>query len=178
MCFGLAACDARPVSTHHEAYADGLREAGFAELPAGAAWLEAGTAALDDPEPGALPLHVEGWFPDDSPAARAWRVAVTEGQTVFVSARLEGRSAGRLFVEVFRPARDTTAPAFALGSAGEMARVLEVEATRTTELIIRLQPELLRGGRFVLDAAADTPLDLAGIARRRDGRHVSGVRGR
>lgn len=155
----LFACDRGPVSTHHEAYVEGLREAGLADLPAGAAWIEAGNVALVTAEAAELPFRADGWFAEDSAEARAWRIDVQEGQRIYVRARLHGRASGRLFLEVYRLPQDTAEPLFALASADDTTRVLAVEAPRrATRLIVRLQPELLRGGRFELAVAADTLL--------------------
>lgn len=157
---GLLACET-PADTRHEAYARGLREAGLAELPAGGAWIEAGRYALLFPEPAELPLQAEGWFSPDSPAAVAWRLPVRDGQHLTVRARLHGEAAGRLFIEVFRVPRDAGDELFAMASADDTTSTIEVEATRTADVIVRLQPELLRGGRYEVEVDVNgTPAGL------------------
>jgi peptidoglycan LD-endopeptidase LytH len=85
----------------------------------------------------------------------AWRIPVRDGQHLAVTARLHGEAAGRLFIEVFRVPRDAGDELFPMASADDTTRTLAVEATRTADVIVRLQPELLRGGRYEVEVDAN-----------------------
>lgn len=148
-----------PIDPEHATYVDGLRETGLADAPAGRAWIRAAETALLEAGSGTLPLHAEGWIAADSAAAVAWRFPAPQERWLTVRAALAGARPGRLFVEVYRLPSDPADAPVPLASALAMDTVLSFRVRGRDDLVLRLQPELLRGGTWSVDvtAADDEP---------------------
>jgi murein DD-endopeptidase MepM/ murein hydrolase activator NlpD len=130
-----------------ERYTEGLREAGLTESAMGRAWLKAGQGALSQPMEVRAPLRETGYFTAESPSAIGYRLDLTRGRTLDVDVQFESQEPARLFVDLFelvegRPklvaslSRDTTA--------------FRHEVRRDGTYLLRLQPELLGGGRYTV----------------------------
>ena len=170
---GLAPAGCEPLAelrapaSPHEAYALALEQSGLAYTALGQDWLRAADEALAHPVPATLPLQEEGYFAPERAAAIAYRVSIARGQRIAVHATLRPDASGRLFIDVFAPG-DSVAPPRHLASADSLDPSLEFEPRRAGSFIIRVQPELLRGGRYtVLARAAPTlAFPVSGAGRR------------
>ena len=172
--FGLA----RPVpATAHERYARALVDAGLDSTALGREWLAASDSALRTPFDAALPVREVGVYERSEARAVAYRVALRDGQRLVVTLRADGLPA-RLYLDLFEVTSDTSRPyvhrATADTTAQEAARAdtvradstaaggmwltLRYEAARDGQFVVRLQPELLRSGRFELTMRAEPTL--------------------
>ncbi len=130
-----------------DAYRRGLQDAGLAGTALGGDWRRAADEALSAPVEIDLP-HVErGTFDPRRAHAFGYRFAVARGQRVGVRLTLDG-PAPQVFLDVFRVGED--AQRVHVASADAESRVLVFEPRRDAQYLIRLQPELLRGGDFEL----------------------------
>jgi murein DD-endopeptidase MepM/ murein hydrolase activator NlpD len=130
----------------HDGYRHALETAGLAETALGRDWIGASRAALEAPVDVELPL-AETFRVDPAAAfAVAYRFEVKRGQRVEVATGFQGDEPGRLFIDLFREAGPTAAQCVLVASAGEGEGRLEFEPRRDARYILRLQPELLRGG--------------------------------
>lgn len=145
-------------ATAHERYAASLRAAGLDSTALGRDWLAASDSALQSPFVAALPAREVGIYTRDVARAVAWQVELAEGQRLEVSLRAEGLPA-RLFLDLFERTGDSTRPFVhratadtAAATDGGIAAVLLLrhEARRDGSFVVRLQPELLRSGRYEL----------------------------
>jgi len=137
----------RPTHSHN-AYRHSLEAAGLADTALGRDWIGRSTDALDRPVDVELPM-TEVFYADPAAAfAVAYRFDVKRGQKVEVEAEFQGERAGRLFIDLFRAAGPSSGPHVLVASAGEGEARLEFEPRRDASYIVRLQPELLRGGRY------------------------------
>lgn len=138
--------------TPHEAYSASLTAAGLGETALGQDWIVAGRQALEGPASVALPFQEEGFITPENPAAAAWRVRLPRGRKLLVLATLESDEDARLFVDLFRlPGRegDPLRPVHsAEAQSGDRSRGIEHEPWRGGDFVLRVQPELLRGGRY------------------------------
>jgi peptidoglycan LD-endopeptidase LytH len=134
-------------STPHDEYAAMLRRAGLDKTTLGRQWQAASDLALRAAAPIASPFAETGYFPADEPMAVAYRLQLPRGRRLAIEVRFETSLPGRLFVDLFRVDGDELRP---VGSLGEAEPVLEYDVDRTAAYVLRLQPELLRSGRFVL----------------------------
>lgn len=75
------------------------------------------------------------------------RVSAERGQRVDVEVSLDTDPGAIVFLDAFRAPRDSLAEPDRVASADEPARSLSFEVRRD---IVRVQPELLRGGRYTL----------------------------
>lgn len=131
-----------------ERYAERLRAAGLDGTALGSGWLRAGEAALRTAGPVALPAREVGYFAPDETAAAAYRARVRRGQRLVVQAEAVGEAPFLLFVDLFRATLDSVPRFERVASADSAAAVLEAVAREDGEFLVRVQPELLRGGRY------------------------------
>jgi murein DD-endopeptidase MepM/ murein hydrolase activator NlpD len=131
----------------HEEYARSLRQAGLDQTALGRDWLAASDRALRTTLSVTLPYRETGYFAPEEAGAVAYRFEARRGQRLRVEVELETSETGRLFVDLFRQAADL--PEHVASAPAETPR-LEFEAAHDGTYLLRLQPELLRGGRYTL----------------------------
>lgn len=151
----LAACEqVEQVQDHfrdltpHESYAASLEQAGLDETALGRAWMEAGDRALRTALPVTPPFEEHGFLAPEEPGAIAYRIHVPRGRRLSAAVDLDTDEGTRVFVELFRLASDGEDPARPLVSIDSVPGAFVHEPWRGGDFVLRLQPELLRGGRF------------------------------
>jgi peptidoglycan LD-endopeptidase LytH len=142
-----------PAASPHEGYAAALRQSGLDVTALGRDWLAAAERALQTTLSVALPYRETGYFAPEEANAVAFRFDARRGQRLRIEVELEASEPGRLFLDLFRrdPGSDTLER---VTSAPAGTNLLEFEATHDTTYVVRLQPELLRGGRYTLTQQA------------------------
>jgi peptidoglycan LD-endopeptidase LytH len=172
----VAACDVGDAvrgiggapETAHERYARSLTDAGLAQTALGREWLAASDSALRAPLFVNLPLREAGFYSRSEARAVAYRFSLTDGQRVVVTLRSEGLPA-LIFVDLFEESSDTLRPFEHIVSADSVVPDsaaadttpqlrLEYEARRSGGYLLRIQPELLRSGRFDLTVQTEPSL--------------------
>ncbi|UPL50777.1 M23 family metallopeptidase [Hymenobacter sublimis] len=137
-------------STPHEAYARKLKQAGLAETALGRDWLRAADQALRDSLVVKLPFQESGFFPADRAVATGLRYPVRTGETIHISLTLApGTQAPKVFVDAYELSPDRRTPRY-LASADTTDLSFRYVAEADRQHILRVQPELLRGGRYTL----------------------------
>lgn len=162
------------LSTPHEVYEAQLREVGLHRTALGREWITAAERALAMPIEVALP-HREARYLDPAGAvAAAYRIALERGQRLMV--RIDVADARpddlRLFLDLFY-VLDGVPSRQLVSSADSSGWTLEYVALRPGDYLLRMQPELLRGGRVTLTVSAHASLDFP-VA----GRGMSAIRSR
>lgn len=135
-------------ATPRDRYAETLRAAGLEETSLFRQWIAAGAEALDSVPEFDAPFRESGYFAPDRPAARAYRIPVRRGQRFLASFSFRGADAGTLFADLFEIPADSSSLPRRVASADSGSSSVGTEVTHDGELILRLQPELLRGGRY------------------------------
>lgn len=132
----------------HERYAEALEDFGLDSVALGRDWLAAAAQALAAPRPATLPFTETGYLASDKPAAVAYRLELRKGRRLAVEATFESSEPSRFFVDLFEQ-RDDDGPRRVSGlEPGQTS--FEYEVRRDGVYLLRLQPELLRGGRYVV----------------------------
>ena len=139
----------------HEEYSRGLETSGLATTPVARQWLDAAATALGSPEQAEVPFQRSGWFAAEDPAALGLRIEVLERRWVSVTAQLEGEDSTRIFIDVFRVSDEPGEPLARIASAADTGRAVTFRSRRGDDIIVRIQPELLRGGAWEVIIAAD-----------------------
>jgi len=144
-----------PERAAHETYAESLREAGLDGAALGQEWLAVADAALASAQAATLPIRETGYLDPAKPAAVAWRFDLPRGRRLAVTVTLESASPGRLFLDLFRvsdggPAR--------VASTASASPDLDYVSRADGAYILRLQPELLRGGRYTITQRTEASL--------------------
>lgn len=134
--------------TPYEAYQESLVRAGLAESALGRDWLAAGRSAVDAAAPVSLPFEEEGFITAEEPGAMAYRVTIARGQRLTVEVFLTGDADTKLFVDFFRAAASADDPPRPIFSSDSVPGRFVHEPWRGGDFILRLQPELLRGGQY------------------------------
>lgn len=144
-----------PKRSAHETYAESLREAGLDDAALGKAWLDAAAAALVSPPAVTLPLRETGYLDPATPSAVAYRFELPRGRRLAVNVTLESRQPARLFLDLFRAVEGGTEH---LASADAGATELQHVARSAGTYILRLQAELLGGGRYTITQRTESTL--------------------
>lgn len=170
----MAGCDVGDVvpgigdepATAHERYARAITDAGLAATGMGREWLAASDSALRSPLFVSVPLREAGFYARSEARAVAYRFNLIDGQRVVATVRASGTPA-QLFVDLFEESSDTLRPfvhratadsaGLADSTVGPHLR-LEYEVRKTGPYILRIQPELLRSGRYDLTLRAEPSL--------------------
>jgi hypothetical protein len=153
--------------TPHEAYAARLTDAGLGETALARDWVDAGASALREAAPVSLPFREEGFIAPEDPGAMAYRVTIGRGQKLTATVELDSDDDTRVFVDLFRLASDGDDPPRPVISSETVPGDFVHEPWRGGDFVLRLQPELLRGGRYrvtlKLDAQLAFPVDGYGM---------------
>lgn len=163
--FFLGGCSRLPevtapwVESPRESYAQSLEDAGLASTALGQAWIAAGTRALERPVDVRPPYRETVFFDPTEPGAAGFRLDLRQGQRLRITvawdgedheggpgAEREGESSPRRFVDLFAAPRAAGDEPKRLTSAEESSTV-EHAIRRDGTYLVRVQPELLVGGR-------------------------------
>lgn len=160
-------------STAHAGYAHSLSRANLADTALGRDWIVAGEDALTDPVDISLPFRETGYFDEAEAMAFAFRFDAQGGQSVDILLEIDAGKPARIFMDLFRAAREQGIDNVHVASgAGEMRRI-QLESRRDASYILRLQPELLRSARYTLTVRKDASLEFP-VAGRDTGAIQSG----
>jgi len=163
-CKKEAVPEAYKPTNSHEAYIHSLRMADLAHTALGRDWILASEAALREPVEIETPYE-EAFYVDQAAAfATAYRFEVKRGQRTEIDVEFQGQRRCRLFMDLFRVQGSTIEDWKLVASANEKEKHLEFEPRSDAQYVVRLQPELLRGGRFsvVIRTVATLEFPVAG----------------
>ncbi len=136
------------MSSPYDDYASMLRGAGLDKTTLGAQWTAAGESALRSAAPIVSPFAESGYFAADQPTAVAYRLQLERGRRMVIEIGFATSEPGRLFVDLFRS--ESNGELRRVASLKDGQPLIEYVVERTASYVIRLQPELLRSGRFTL----------------------------
>jgi murein DD-endopeptidase MepM/ murein hydrolase activator NlpD len=139
-----------PAPTPHEAYAQSLRGAGLEATALGREWMLAADRALSAPVAVGLPFRETGYFPPNEASSVGYRIPLRRGQKLTLDLAVADTAGARIFIDLYRDPPDTADALDHVAHTDSTSRALEYEARRDGEYILRVQPELLRGGRYTL----------------------------
>jgi murein DD-endopeptidase MepM/ murein hydrolase activator NlpD len=132
--------------TPHERYARSLEDAGLDSTALGREWLAAADTVLRASHPITLPFREIGYYDRSEARAVAWGFDLREGSTLTVELTRDGLPAA-LFIDLFEVTADTSRP-FRHRKAASRDSGLVHEVRESARYILRLQPELLRSGKY------------------------------
>lgn len=153
MVLSVAACGPEPPprpsfieAESHAHYAAALGEFGLDKASLGRDWLLAAERALTNPIEVTLPFAETGYLPPATPSALGYLFEMRRGRRLVIDVAFDAEPEARLFVELFEVVEGSPPRQVAEATATE--RRVEYEARRDGPYLLRLQPELLRGGRL------------------------------
>ena len=122
-------------------------------------WIQAADRALGAPQEIQLPLLESVFVDPNRPAAFAFRFTTVRGQVIKILIEEKADPDLRLFIDVFRPAEEAEDPYELIASAAQDLNEVQFEPRGDYDYILRLQPELLRGGRFTVSITTQPVFD-------------------
>lgn len=134
----------------YETYAETLQTSGLDATALGRDWLQAGTLALGNPARATLPFSETGYFAPESPSATAYRMELSRGRRLVVEVAFDSSEPARLFVDLFELSDASSDEPSLVASLEPDVTTLTHDVGRDGVYLLRIQPELLRGGRFTL----------------------------
>lgn len=144
--------------TPHEAYVASLENAGLQRTALGTAWVEASVEVLDTAAPVTLPFREIRYLDPSEPAAIGFRFDLERGQQLLVDVATPLDDSARVFIDLFEAPLDSASAPRHLRSAPDTARAFTYNVRRDQAYLLRIQPELLRGGRFQVTIQTDASL--------------------
>ncbi|MEM8488887.1 MAG: M23 family metallopeptidase [Bacteroidota bacterium] len=143
--------------TPHQAYAVSLEEAGLQQTALGRAWFDASQIAVDKSVEIATPYREVGYLDPKEVAARGYHIRVLQGQMLEIEVSVQSEDSMYLFLDLFELPDDSSATPRHVATSDSLYKI-QVEPKRDITYLIRLQPELLRGGRYTFDVKIDASL--------------------
>jgi murein DD-endopeptidase MepM/ murein hydrolase activator NlpD len=141
--------------TPHEAYQESLVAAGLNETALARDWLEAAESSVVEAPPVDTPYQEEGFFPADIPQARGYKVFLRRGQQLSVLVTSDTDSPFRIFVDIYRLQSNENIRPLPVLSRASSHQPLKYVSPRAAQYVVRIQPELLRDGRYSIQIAAE-----------------------
>lgn len=134
--------------SEHEAYLHSLEQANLSRTALGRDWIKMAEQALQTPYDVSLPFEeVFYWDPKGAEAA-GYHFFVKRGVRIEVEISVHSTDSLLLFADLFRERGDSVFTWVHVATADKEEHRLEFEPRRDAYYILRLQPELLRGGKF------------------------------
>lgn len=137
-----------PRNDHH-AYWYSLKQAKLLNTAMGRDWLKASTKPFEQQIKVKLPYQESFVLSDLKPEAIGYRFEAKRGQKVLVDIKLITKDTTKVFVDLFRVQNDSLGEYLQVASADSSLQ-LGFEPRRDASYLLRLQPELLRGGRYTI----------------------------
>lgn len=156
----LAACEERVMEdegpqyfpeTPHESYEYAIRQAGLEQTALGYEWIMAGRTAMGRALRVETPYEEVGYLDPLEAGAMGYRVSAERGQLLTIQVTLESDDPSRVFLDLYRVVDDTLRPHRHEAYADSIEGSLEYFVRWTGEYVLRVQPELLRGGRYRIE---------------------------
>ncbi len=142
--------DAYQPSHAHAAYLHSLNQAGLSESALARDWVEASRQCLQNVIDIRAPFQEAFYIDPKEAAAVAYRFEIKRGHRTGIQVSLESRQTARIFIDLFRVEGDDPQHWVRVASSDPAENRLEFEPRLTVFYAVRLQPELLRGGRFTV----------------------------
>ncbi|WP_229311055.1 M23 family metallopeptidase [Larkinella soli] len=166
----------------HEQYAQSLKDAKLESTALGTDWLAAADRALQDSILVTAPYRESGYFAANRPFAVGYRLNGQRGDKFIIRVEVQGQQPVQVFIDIFEldetasegrsgDRRKGASPSGRIVSARADTNQLELEVRQTRAHLIRVQPELLRSGRYTISITREPVLSFPVSGR--DSRQIS-----
>jgi len=133
-----------------EKYLSGLANAGLSETALVKDWIAAGQAALEHAPVVTSPHEELVALPRGEPLAVGLKVELKRGQLARLDVMMTADTVAQVFIDVWRADSLANGLVEVVTEAGAGQRVIEWEPRLDGWYVVRVQPELLRGGRLAV----------------------------
>ena len=142
----------------YDSYAHALKETRLDKTALGHDWFQSSEEALSNPVKIQAPYKESLYLDPKKADAVGYRFSVKRGQKIEIVVKIPNDSL-RVFIDLFRVNNDSLRDWRHVASADTVRAMLGFEPRRDADYILRLQPELLRGGRFEITIRQVPSLD-------------------
>jgi murein DD-endopeptidase MepM/ murein hydrolase activator NlpD/SH3-like domain-containing protein len=156
-------------SSPREQYGQSLKEAKLDRTALGTDWLSVGDRALRDSLKITIPYRESGYFSASKAFAVGYRIDAQRGDRFLIRVETQGQNDTQVFIDVFALESRNRTSLIAASKAD--TNVLAWEPRKTQTYLIRVQPELLRTGRYTLTVTREPALSFP--VKGRDSRQIS-----
>jgi len=136
-------------SSAYEAYQQGIIDLGLGESSLFQAWMTESSRCLSEPTFVKLPYEETCFFDDLRPRSFAYRMKSRRGQKIDIQLTSQLDTQANVFIDLFHVISDSTHTYDHVATADSTWRLI-FEPLVDGEFILRLQPELLKTGRYNL----------------------------
>jgi peptidoglycan LD-endopeptidase LytH len=150
----------------HAAYRRALAALELDRTALGADWVVTGEQALVTPTAVTSSVFRVGYFNPLRPDAAGFIFTAEAGKTIEVTVSVDDGDHMTIFADLFRAEDGGLLNHVASAGAGD--RRIEFETRRPDTFILRIQPELLRGGRYFLTIRTDATLGFPVMGKNTD----------
>lgn len=137
--------------TPYETYASALKDANLDKTALGKQWIEAGSSIFEDSLVINLPFSETAYFDASEITANGYRFIAERGQTIQVKVDILSMEELTIFLDLFTMHEGLEH----LATADTIQASIQYEVEETGVFFLRLQPELLRGGRYQLEITSN-----------------------
>jgi murein DD-endopeptidase MepM/ murein hydrolase activator NlpD len=132
----------------HDQYAQRLKDAGLDHTALGGAWLQSASQSIGKAVTISIPYKETGFFEADKIQVTALRFEAKRGEKLHIALNKKPELNFRIYIDILQQQPDQQFKTVAY--ADTLGIKLDYEVTRTGAYVLRLQPELLRGGQYTL----------------------------
>ncbi len=153
---GLAGCRQEDVAEpfepteSHRAYREGLEKMDLADTELGRRWITAAETAFEQAVQIELPFKENLFFDPADPEAQGYLFSAERGRSISITIERRDEADLRLFADLFRLDSEGLEPEEQVASYSREENALVFEPRRDNRYVLRIQPELLRGGMFTV----------------------------
>ncbi|MCW3109719.1 MAG: hypothetical protein JWQ09_4225 [Segetibacter sp.] len=142
----------------HDDYGDKIKNAGLNETALGRQWFSAAEQSLTSPLSVNLPYSETGYFAAEEPKAVGIIFQAKRGEKLTINLSKKPAAGFAIYLDLWEPANTADSkPKFLLSGDTTSTTVL-YDVDKDGNYILRLQPELLKGGEYTLSISTGPTL--------------------
>ncbi|NND33811.1 MAG: M23 family metallopeptidase [Saprospiraceae bacterium] len=134
----------------HEAYLHSLTKANLLTTALAQDWIDASRGSLEFPVQIEVPHQEAFYFDPKEPKANGYLLSAQKGQKIEITLANQNPDSAKLFIDLFRVDSSEETVLHHVATAQPEYHLIAFEPRLDGEYLLRVQPELLRGGRFTL----------------------------
>ena len=152
-CIFLFACKTSSVfkKNFHEDYSEKLIKAGLEKTALGKQWFDAANKSLTEPQVISIPFKESGYFSSSKPRARSIRFNGKRGEKLFFQYVKNPSRDFIIYMDLWE--MDGSGKTSLLLSLDTSKNSFEYEVEKDINLLLRMQPELLKSGDYSLSVS-------------------------
>ncbi len=141
----------------HDAYGQRIKDAGLDRTAMGSAWLQTASQAINKALTITIPYKETGYFAADKVQSTVLRFEARRGQKLHISLSRRPETSFNIYMDLLQEQPGALPKPVAYADTAGLR--LDYEIGKNGSYLIRLQPELLRGGEYTLTITAGPSLD-------------------